>query len=209
MSTHIGVIAEDDSDVETLYELTCKIAREDSFKFRKFVGRGCSKMRRKCAPWARNLRERGCDHLVVVHDLDDRAESSLRAELEAMIPAVGFRSALILIPIREIEAWLMCDRPALKKVLGSSRLPDLPANPESIEDPKSELAQRIKVAGGGPYVHTIHNKKIAQECDVDSIEKRCDSFRPYVGFVRSAVGPAAVIRKRPAKRATNKVRRKR
>ena len=84
-SLKIGVIAEEKNDVEVLYELTCKIINEREFSFKQFVGHGCGKLRRKCGAWAVNLLRRGCTHLVVVHDLDKRNESELRAELDSAI----------------------------------------------------------------------------------------------------------------------------
>jgi hypothetical protein len=203
VATHIGVIAEDDSDVATLYELTCKLVRAETFKFRKFVGRGCGKLRRKCRPWAVNLRAKGCEHLVVMHDLDEREETDLRQELERLIEGTGFSSSLVLIPIREIEAWLLCDRPALKAVFGTPRLPKLPSNPETITDPKAEMETRVRNAGGSLYVHTVHNMKIARACKVQVVEDRCSSFKPYVSFIRGVVGTHVVPRgaKSPTKRS--------
>ncbi len=187
MSKKIGVIAEDVSDVETLYEFTCKIAPEASFRFMKFVGHGCGKLRRKCKAWAGNLKDRGCEYLIVVHDLDDRAEPTLRAELEALIPESEFSGHLVLIPVRELEAWLLCDSPALKTVFGSRLLPKIPAHPETLADPKKELRVRVRKAEGSQYLHTIHNKRIASASQVDLVEKKCQSFKPFVAFIQSAL----------------------
>ncbi len=71
----IGIIAEEASDVEVLYELTCKLMNENMFSFKKFIGHGCGKLHRKCTAWAENLLLRGCSHLVVIHDLDNNDEA--------------------------------------------------------------------------------------------------------------------------------------
>ena len=187
MAASIGVIAEDRSDVDVLYALTCKLGDESSFKFQKFAGGGSGKLRSKCRLWARLLLLKGCEYLVVVHDLDDRNELELRRELEALVDQVGFEDFLVLIPIREIEAWLLCDRAALKQVFGTVAQPKVPAHPETLEDPKKTLRDAIKKSGGHLYIHTVHNKKIAEALQIDSIAKKCGSFRPYVEFVNAVL----------------------
>ncbi len=54
-STKIGVIAEEQNDIDVLYQYTCKIIPENSFSFLRFVGHGCGKLRKKCRAWAENL----------------------------------------------------------------------------------------------------------------------------------------------------------
>lgn len=185
MGKLIGVIAEDTSDVHTLYEFTCKLAPAASFKFRKFVGHGCGKLRRKCKAWAENLADRGCDFLVVLHDLDDRVEQALRMELDALVPRDRFQAHLVLVAVREVEAWLLCDGPALQAVFNSRTQPKLPAHPERLDDPKAELRVRIKRAAGSTYSNTIHNRRIATASAIELIEAKCPSFRPFVAFIQS------------------------
>lgn len=42
----IGVIAEEASDIDVLYELTCKLTKENMFSFKRFIGHGCGKLRK-------------------------------------------------------------------------------------------------------------------------------------------------------------------
>ncbi len=178
----IGVIAEAESDVDVLYKLTCKLIDVDSFSFKKFVGHGCGKLRRKCAAWADNLLRRGCSYLVVIHDLDDYDQEELQQRLASSIAHAAYSAALILIPVRELEAWLLTDSGALKKVFSLPERPELPGNPEDVLDPKKKLRDIIWKCGRKNYVNTIHNAKIA---DAMSIVKAqgCKSFRPYPVFV--------------------------
>ena len=178
----IGVIAEATSDVEILYQLTCKLIDENTFSFKKFVGRGCGKLRTKCTAWATNLITKGCSYLVVIHDLDDNDESDLRRELTGAVAGIPYKAHLILIPVREIEAWLLTDANALQKVFGFAKSPKLPGQPENIPDPKAKLAEVVWKSGRKHYVNTIHNKKIASAMSI-SKAKTCASFRPYPVFV--------------------------
>lgn len=180
----IGVIAEDVSDVEVLYELTCKLIRENSFSFNKFVGHGGGTLRRKCAAWAKNLFLQGCTHLVVLHDLDDKNENELRSELVGYVRNIRYVGCIILIPVREIEAWLLVDDKAIKQVFSMSKRPKLPRKPEEIMHPKKKLRDIVWKETKKRYVNTIHNRKIANASRITRL-RTCRSFRPYPVFIKS------------------------
>ena len=42
----IGVIAEEWNDVDVIYELTCKIIKENQFSFLNFAAHGCGKLQK-------------------------------------------------------------------------------------------------------------------------------------------------------------------
>ena len=181
----IGVIAEEVNDVEVLYELTCKLIEENKFSFKKFVGHGCGKLRRKCTAWAEDLMRRGCSHLVVIHDLDKFNETCLRTELSNSVHHIDFDRYIILIPIKEIESWLLTDATALKTVFKMSQLPKLPNSPEQLQDPKQSLFDIVYKNVKKYYVNTIHNRKIAAEIRLSKM-KNCRSFQPYSVFMRES-----------------------
>ena len=181
----IGVIAEEVNDVDVLYEFTCKLVEENKFSFKKFVGHGCGKLRRKCKAWAENLMRRGCSHLVVIHDLDNFNEARLRTELSNSVHHINFDRYVILIPIKEIEAWLLTDATALKTVFKMSQLPKLPNSPEQLQDPKQSLSDIVNKKVNKIYVNTIHNRKIAAEIRLSKM-KKCRSFQPYTVFMRES-----------------------
>ncbi len=178
----IGVIAEELNDVEVLYALTCKIVAEDSFCFRRFVGHGCGKIRRKCTAWALNLLQRGCTHLVVLHDLDRNDEAALRHDLDGAIANLEFESSLVLIPVEELEAWLLSDPTAIKNTFKIRRMPKIPKDTEGISSPKEFLADIVKRHSKTTYLNTIHNKRIAANARLSSV-RQCPSFKPYPSFL--------------------------
>ncbi len=183
----IGVIAEEKNDIEVLYELTCKLVRPSSFSFKKFIGHGCGTLRRKCNSWARNLLQRGCQHIVVLHDLDCYIESELRRNLRGKIEDIGFCGHIILIPRREIEAWLLVDADALAFVFNMRDTPRIPARPEAIIDPKRKLKEIIKRSAKKSYVNTVHNKRIASAIDIEKLKIICPSFERYPMFVETYI----------------------
>lgn len=185
----LGVIAEDLSDVAVIKRLTAKVIPEREFSTKHFVGNGCGKLRRKCRAWVRDLSRRGCTHIVIVHDLDDADERELRPVLEECIDGVPVRGSLVLIPVREIEAWLLADAQAIKKVFNLQSEPVIPQNPELLPDPKRSLEDLVWRAGNKRYVNSIHNERLAEESRLGLIEK-CRSFRAYPQFLRRHRGAA-------------------
>lgn len=180
-SLRIGIIAEDDSDVEVISELIGKIVPQNSFRIKKFLGRGSGKLRHKCAAWATNLVKQGCQTVLVIHDLDDFDVDELKTELENKLIASMSEKWLVAIPIHEIEAWLLYDASALKRAFRMQRLPKLPSDPQAIDDPKKHLGKLIGESSKTRYVHTIHNKRIAREIAINKIRKS-PSFLPVVKF---------------------------
>ncbi len=75
----VGIIAEDDSDADVVREMMLSLLRPHRIGFKRFVGNGCGKLRRKCGAWAAILVRQGCPWIMVVHDLDVYDERRLRA----------------------------------------------------------------------------------------------------------------------------------
>lgn len=178
----IGIIAEEDNDVEVIIAITAKIVPKNSFTTKKFVGHGCGKLRRKCSAWAESLQASGCDLLVVVHDLDRHLEDDLRTSITKSIKTTRFRGSTILIPVEELEAWLLSDAEALRNQFEMAHTPKIPANPEKIKSPKEYLRDLVWKMTKKRYLNTIHNKKIAERVSLERL-KRCKSFSGYPEFI--------------------------
>jgi Domain of unknown function (DUF4276) len=177
----LGVIAEDDSDVAVIREITLSLLRPHRFRFKQFVGHGCGKLRRKCAAWARNLVLQGCSWIVVVHDLDVHDENELRNTLTLAVALSGAKETIVLIPKHEIEAWLLYDGRAIAAAFGQSQTPKLPGDPEALSDPKRYLGDLVWRKYRKDYLNTIHNARIAKLLDIRKL-KRSASFAPHPEF---------------------------
>ena len=187
MSISIGVIAESSNDIAVLDILTSKIINKSDYKFRQWAANGCGNLRKKCSTWAETLKNKGCTFLIVMHDRDEHDLEQLKKKLNKCICGIDFNDSIILIPITELEAWLMCDSSALQKVLSTKTLPKLPSNPEEELDPKAKIGEISKKANGSKYIHPIHNTKIAEALDVKKLLKKCSAFKPYAEFLKQVV----------------------
>lgn len=178
----LGIIAEDDSDVAVVRELTLKLVKPHVVGFRRFVGDGCGKLRRKCGAWARTLVSQGCPSIIVVHDLDVHDDAQLRASLDRAIAPAGAKARVVLLPKREVEAWLLYDSRAIAAAFNEDAMARLPGDPESLLDPEKHLRDLIWRKYRKDYLNTVHNAQIAKHIDV-SLLKRSASFAPHPVFV--------------------------
>jgi len=182
MTKIIGVMAEDQSDVDVVTLILEKYAAKNLFSVKKFVGNGCGKLRNKCGAWAKNLVDSGCHHVMLFHDLDRSDEKTLRATLEAKVSAKDFPSSFIVIPTEELEAWLLADEVAIQKAFALSKTPKRIADCEKVQSPK----ERIGTIDKKRYLNTVHNKKIAEHIQLDNI-RRCKSFKSLDSHILTKV----------------------
>ena len=185
MKHKIGVIAEDDSDVQVANELIKKISPRKEFVIRRFVGHGCGKLRSKCFQWAIQLKNQGCSLLIVLHDLDDRVLTNLEAELKRLLRPSPIERHVIIIPIQEIEAWLLSDHVAIQNALRLRRKFPRISNPQAIADPKRMLGDLILSRSDKRKRYVVEdNQKIASHIELANI-RRCSSFVPLEQFIRT------------------------
>ena len=193
-ATRIGVIAEERNDIDVLYEFAAKIITEKEFSFSRFCAHGCGKLRRKCSSWARNLIDRGCSCLVIMHDRDQNDEQKIRNLLEKEIKDVNITHKIILIPVEELEAWLLSDENALKEIFNMAKTPKIPHHPETVSNPKEFLASLVRKNSRAQYINTVHNQKIARAIKIAKLGC-CPSFAAFPSFLRE-VFPASSFQKR-------------
>lgn len=178
---NLGIIAEDNSDVAVVRVLTLKLIRPQVAGFKRFVGDGCGKLRKKCEAWSKSLVQQGCCCIVVIHDLDRSDEGALRAQLSAAVASSKAKASVILIPRQEIEAWLLYDAEAIAKVFSKGDTPKLKGDPESLPDPKKHLTDLVWKTYRKRYYHTIHNERVANGVDT-ALLKKSKSFAPHFEF---------------------------
>lgn len=182
MSKSIGVIAEDKSDISVINEIFLKYMEHSDFKVHKFVGGGCGKLRQKCSSWTDMLFKQGCEHVIVIHDLDRNIEIELKEMLDKKVPKKKYPNSLIVIPIEELEAWLLTDATALQKAFNMRKKPKPRKAVERIDSPKEYLEKLVWLTDRKRYLNTVHNQKIASHTTLTNL-KRCKSFIPLDAYI--------------------------
>jgi len=183
----IGVLAEDDSDVKTLKVLIRRLAADDSLRIQGKGFQGGGELFRKGARHVQLFQNQRASHFVICHDADgpDPSHYHERVLREIVRSANIEQESCIVIPVQEIEAWVLANIPAVSNIFGSWR-PEPVGNPESIASPKEHLRRLSRDGTSRPrYVHSIHNEHVAQYLDLDKVRSRCPSFRPLVEFVQN------------------------
>jgi len=185
---YIGIIAEDESDYISIRVLIQRIVNNENIVMKKFVGKGCGKIKRKCNAWANQFKEKGCSVLLLIHDLDSNNIDDLRAKLNQALSPSPIEKHLICIPIQELEAWFLSDPDAIKKGMNLKKMPNVKGNPEYINSPKEHLERVIDIASSGEkiYIHTKHNEKIAKLISFHKA-KKCKSFTLFYDLSGSRI----------------------
>ncbi len=189
MSALVGVIAEEINDVEVVDELIKKILPNKKYSIKKFVGHGCGKLRSKCLQWADNLQIKGCSTLILLHDLDKNDLIKLNSQLCQSLTNCLIPKHVVIIPIKEIEAWLLSDNLAIKRAMNLNGNIKTISNPQSIADPKKKLGEIIYLQSRKTkrYLNTAHNRRIAAELNLVNV-RRCNSFLPLEKFIQENIG---------------------
>lgn len=181
----IGIIAEDNSDFETAKILIKRILNKDNLSFKKAVGNGCGKLRRKALDYAIDLKKRGCDMVILIHDLDRNVYQDLYDELQRKLEDATLDKKCICIPIEELEAWFLGDPDGIKNTFNLARRPRFNGLPETINSPKETLGEQIYLCSNKStiFLNTKHNQKIAERICLDTVKQRCPSFELLHTFV--------------------------
>jgi hypothetical protein len=165
----IGIIAEDDTDVKCLKILIKKIRPSIVLKGIGVGGGGNMSNMRKMEQWTRSLYAESCHFLLVVHDLDRNGatnalndKNELMNKLKNALAKNPITQHCIIIPIEELEAWLLSDKHL---------------NPENIVNPKQYLKKANK------NYRTSDNEWLATQIDIVQISAKCPSFLPLKKFI--------------------------
>jgi len=179
------LIAENQSDVDVAHELARKLAQKN-FGIRRFLGYGCGRIHAKSRAWAEQLRRQGCSLLILICDLDRGRLADLSASLREALRPSPITRHVIVIPVREIEAWLLADHDAVTRALNLRHPMKRQANPEAIQNPKERLRDIVRERSNGriTYLNTVHNEKIARQAQTANL-RRCASFAPFEWFIRT------------------------
>lgn len=190
-----GVMGEDDSDVDSPKAFIRRLRavaekQPDNVTIRVKGYQGCAEMLRKGAAQLGAWEKAGVTRVVVSYDADrdDPADRMTRLEELLAESEIAIHNCL-LVPVQELEAWFLADVVKLEElfpVLRKNRKRLRPIrSPEKVDDPKEHLIglslhpERKKAL----YHPPTHNEWMAENVDLDLVEKKCPSFLPLIAFV--------------------------
>lgn len=183
--TRFAVLGEHRSDAETIVVLMKRLLHDDRASIRLKGYNGCSQLRRKGAKQIRLFANLGANRFVVCHDADgpDPAPAHEKVRREVVEPSGVQESCCILIPVEELEAWIIADERAISQTIPTFASPAV-SNPEGQNDPKEWIIRQSKQNRSRPlYVPSMHNARVAKYLDLDRVAEKCPSFKPLVAFL--------------------------
>jgi hypothetical protein len=185
------IFGEAESDFETLKELVRRLANDPRLKIKGKGFANCGELLKKGSKQIQFYRQEGFTRFIICYDADrENPEKRFYEVLEKIVNPAGVDGTFcVLIPIQEIETWILADIQAVTKVFpGWVPVKDIP-NPESIQDPKEHLIKLSRNKNMRPrYIHDIHNQKVAQYIDLEMVERKCPSFLPLKTLIKTGVG---------------------
>jgi hypothetical protein len=116
--------------------------------------------------------------------LDRRDLAQLEATLRRAISNSPIPHSVVVIPIQEIEAWLLSDELAISQFFNLRKSLKRVSNPEAVSNPKEVIGRLVQQASGGAkrYVNTLHNEPLVQRVRMSRL-RTCKSFGPLERFV--------------------------
>ena len=173
-------------NASSMEKSTAKKARKPSFKPKGYDG--WAHLRRKAARDLRQLSRMGWQRFIVCVDCDGPDSEPRRIELQREVIAKSGLAAAdccLVIPIQELEAWLLADIEEAGPKVILSWTPAAVTNPERRSSPKEYLRRLSQDphTKKARYNEVLHNEKLAEHLRLDRVEAKCPSFAPLVDFV--------------------------
>ncbi|MEG9329007.1 DUF4276 family protein [Salinimicrobium catena] len=182
----IGLIVEDISDYNSFKIIISRVLQKNNLTFKKAIGNGCGKMRRKALSYADTLSRKGCDLVILVHDLDRNNLKTLKADLDKLMDKSRVKNKFVCIPIEEIEGWFLGDPEGIRDAFNLIRTPKIKGRPESVTSPKEKLEDYVYQCSNKfkLYLNTQHNELLSNSLDLEKISAKCKSFKNLEEFIK-------------------------
>lgn len=182
-----AILAEDDSDRDSLKTLVRRIAENPSLTVLGKGFGGCGALQKNVCRFIDLFRSKGATHFVICRDADGPHAKPRYDELCNTLSGsiTNEDAACIVIPVQEIEAWLIADPMAISSTIKSLRIKEVP-HPEHISKPKAWLVRQAQRLSKPKYAPRTHNPRIAEYLNINQVLNKCPSFQPLVDFVRNS-----------------------
>ena len=185
----IAVLAEDRSDADALVVLVNRISGNLNCRVLRKGFSGCGELCRKVGSHIADFASQGATHFIICHDSDGNDPGEIREKVMAGIkPKIDLNcyEHKIVVPVQELEAWLIADDEAISKVIPSLSI-GVVKQPENIDSPKEWLIRASRKGRSHPlYSPPTYNHQVARHLDIAKVEGKCGSFRELTAFVRGA-----------------------
>ncbi len=182
-----AVLAEDWSDVDAIVVLLKRISGIDNQKIFRKGFNGCGALRTKACRIMGEFSTKGATRFIICHDSDGVDVGEIKAKFVATLndPRCAGLDHQVIVPVQELEAWIIADESAIKRAIPSLSIRNVSA-PESLASPKEWLVNESRRGRSKPlFVPSLHNKLVASFIDLAKLERKCPSFLELRKFVKA------------------------
>ena len=183
-----AILGEDKSDAGTLKVLVRKLAGDDRLPVRAKGYGGSGELLNKGAKDLGTFKRLGVTRFIVCHDADGPDPVSKRSlVIQRIVRPSGLgEECCIVIPVQELEAWILADIECASKIITSWH-PEPIESPESIANPKERLENLSRDSKRKQrYFHRTDNERIAAYLDLKKVATKCPAFQVLLAFVKKA-----------------------
>ncbi|WP_233862855.1 DUF4276 family protein [Paraburkholderia adhaesiva] len=183
-----GVIGEDRSDVDAIKNIIVRLAG-DGVAVRGKGYSGCGELLKKGAAQLQVYERLKCSRFIVCYDSDGKDPAERKRALKQIFKDAGLKGVCCaLVPVHEIEAWILADLPAVQNVIKGWAVAEGHKNPENQPHPKEYLEKLSEKNHRPRYAHATMNPQIAKHLNLEIVYQRCPSYRPLHDVVVKGVG---------------------
>jgi hypothetical protein len=182
-----AVLAEDRSDADSLAVLVKRISGIENDRVFKKGFSGCGELCRKAGSHIADFASQGATHFIICHDSDGNDPAAIRQKVNSAIAGKTdlkqFKHKIV-VPVQELEAWIIADETAIKKAIPTLSIPAV-GQPEAVNSPKEWLVRESRRERSRPlYDPATFNHRVAMHLDIATVERKCSSFRELTEFIR-------------------------
>jgi len=185
------ILAEDTNDVDCLKVLIKRLDQSINAKGKGFSS--CGNMLNKGKRELVFQVNRGYSKFIICYDRDDSTVNQRRQEvISKIIKPSGVKkdNICILIPVEEMEAWILADIASVSKAIPSWKPNKEFSSPERVSSPKEELTRLSRKERSKPlYNYATDNATIFKYLDLEILKKKCPSFKVLADFINPPPPP--------------------
>jgi len=181
-----AILGEHQSDAETIAVFVRRLLDDERLPVIRRGYHGSGELCRKGARDLRAIQSQGsATRFIVCHDADgpDPSINHERVRREVVVPSGIKHHLCILVPVQELEAWILADETALSSIFTGWK-PKSVDFPESKVNPKEHLEKSSRTKNRkARYSHATHNPRVAKYLNLEVVARKCPSFVPLREFV--------------------------
>ena len=186
-----AILGEDRSDVEMIDALVRRISITPNASVFKKGYQGGPELLAKGALQIRAYNDLGANRFIICYDADNGSPANRYSEIIHRVVKPSNVSGIFcaLVPIQEIEAWILADLAAVSRVHTSWKAKQNFSSPENINNPKEVLIEMTQRHNLKPlYNNKVHNPQVAKHLSLQQLATKCPSSLPLFELVHNGIG---------------------